>query len=73
MSSARAWAVKARGVIDVRTVQDSRIGAMVNWLLVGAQVTVMDGISDRAVEAAFRQYAPKREAKLVAVMVEELQ
>jgi hypothetical protein len=68
---AHGWAVEERGEISVRTVQDTRIGAMVNWLVVSAGISVMRGDSDETIKNAFDHYAALAEAKLVKVTIQE--
>jgi hypothetical protein len=69
--TARGWAIKDGEGINVRTVQDSRIGAMVNWLAVGAGINVMRGTSDEMVEEVFYHYAAAAGVKLIAVTIQE--
>lgn len=72
MTEARGWAVVDRGRIDVRTVQHSRIGAMVNWLVVHVGITVRDGTPDGMIEEMFTTCAAMKKARLVEVIVQEM-
>lgn len=65
----RGWAVVDQGKIDVRTVQHSRIGAIVNWLVVGCGVRVLDRTPDAMIEEMFEAYAAQAGAKVVEVEV----
>jgi len=54
--SCPGFAVVARGAIMPRTLMDSEIGAMVNWLTVDCKVTIMDSASDVQITEVFERY-----------------
>lgn len=48
-----AWAIVVDGKIDVRTVSETDVGAMVNWLCATAGVLIQRGVPDDLVRSAF--------------------
>jgi len=54
--SCPAFAVVARGEIMPRTLMDSELGAMVNWLTVDCKVTIMASASDAQIAEVFERY-----------------
>jgi hypothetical protein len=58
------------GIVDVRTVGDTRISAQVNWLYTQA-VVVTQGVPDEQIDAMFAEFAKDR-WKVVPVRIEEL-
>ncbi len=72
-SPSHGWAVKeASGAIIVATVSPTKTAAMVNWLVVRANIAVMADVAAHAVDHAFRLAAPLRGARLVQVEIREL-
>jgi hypothetical protein len=67
----RGWAIKDRHGINVRTVQHSRIGAMVNWLLVAPRILAMQDTDDATVERLFALYAAQAGVTVIEVTIEE--
>lgn len=66
------WAVAVDHAINVRTVCETRIGAMVNGLCVLNDMVVFRGATDRDVEAEFLRLQGRNPAvRLVQVRVEE--
>lgn len=52
--AAEGWAVVSNGKINVRTVNPTRRGALVNWLVVEGKVMVYASDSDVTIENAWR-------------------
>lgn len=69
-----AWAIKERGEINVRTIMDTRIGAMVNWLSWEGSLLIRHHTDDPSVEIIFSKRASelKRSPEVVEVAISEV-
>ncbi len=53
---ATGYAMIKDGIIDVRTVSPTRRAAIVNWLVINAQVMVCKHTPDREIEILYNKY-----------------
>lgn len=64
----RGWAVVQNDCIDIKTVHDSRRGAIVNWLwLHGMAIT--QATTDEQIELMWERYAPAETVRVAEVSV----
>jgi hypothetical protein len=69
-SAKQGWAVKDTQGVNMRTVSESPVGAMVNWLYTSAQQDVFASMSDDDIKHKFAIYGSR--AHVVRVSVIEL-
>jgi hypothetical protein len=67
---ARAWAVVQEGEPLPNTVSSTRRGALVNWLVIVAQMRVLNSWSDADIEAAWVEHSMRRQAHVSPVTVQ---
>lgn len=70
--SKMAWAVVAKdGEVNIRSVSDSDVGAMVNWLITEHRVVASDVATDTQIRKVFTHYSAETgcRAKQVHVRV----
>ena len=65
--TAHGFAVIAAGKIEVATIQDSRIGAIVNWLITNKKIVVMAGVDDAMIETAWQRFKGDAEVEEVTI------
>lgn len=73
MRAALGHAVAEDGVINVKTISDSRIAALVNWLAVTPKILARSNMSDTEVEIVFAQFQQayaRQDRRVEAVRVE---
>lgn len=66
---ATGWAITIDGRIKVETVSPTRIGALVNWLVVNHKLVVTNNVPDSLFEEAFAAHAEREKAALVQVTI----
>lgn len=73
-ASATGWAIKHFDKIDVRTVHDTRRGAIVNWLVVSAKRVVTNAHSDEDIEQMWREArgGHPEDAQVIQIIMHEI-
>lgn len=70
MIDASGFAVAKDGIIDVKTVSPTKLGAAVNWLHPRRSV-VFDGDTSEHIFTMFQRLADRESAQIVAVVISE--
>jgi len=65
----KGWAIEEDGEVDVRTVSPTRIAAIVNWMLVSADLMIMRGATDEWISREFAGYEAARGVHAVEVAI----
>lgn len=63
------YAVMTNGFIDVRTIQGSPIGAMVNWLFCSANILPLRSMSDDEVRELYEKAVAESDLEVVVTKV----
>lgn len=66
---AQGWAIETDGELSVRSVSPTPLGAKVNWLMVDANVLVLNSTPDAEVDRLFKREATARGARLREVSI----
>lgn len=70
MAIVSGWAaVDADGDINVKTVSGTRRAAIVNWLVVGAGIMVLNHWSDEGIEETFQKQRTRHRVDVVPVTI----
>jgi len=65
------WAIVSKGKVLVNTVSPTRVGAIVNWLVVDCNILVTNSASDNRIEAYWKLNKGKAECVEVHIAVRQ--